>query len=102
MAQFSANTGDINDAAGPLGSISPEIADLHGQVSGHYSAGAGTPIEGHIDDVMSQWETVLPQFGAAGDGLQSVLYGSSTNYEAADAITAKAAAAHTPEGVKPE
>ena len=103
MSQFSVNTGDINDGAIRLGGMSSEIAELHGQVGDHYSAAEGTSISGQLDDLMDTWNAVLPTFGAAGDGLQSVLYGSASNYEAADEVTANAAdAAQAPGGARPE
>jgi hypothetical protein len=102
MSQFTANTGDIGDGASRLGSMSSEIAELHGQLGGHYSAGAGTSISGQLDDVMDTWNAVLPQFGAAGDGLQSALLGAASNYASADGVTADAAnAAEAPGGVQP-
>lgn len=102
MSQFSANTGDIGDGASRLGRISAEIAELHGQVGGHYSAAAGTSIDGQLDDLMDTWNVALPQFGAAGDGLQSALFGAASNYAAADGVTANAAdAAGAPGGVQP-
>ena len=102
MSQFSANTGDIGDGASRLGSISSEIAELHGQVGGHYSAAAGTSIDGQLDDLMGTWNALLPQFGVAGDSLRSALFGAASNYEAADGVTANAAdAAEAPSGVSP-
>lgn len=93
MSQFSANTGDIAEGGSRLAGLSGEIAELHGQVGEHYSAAAGTPIEGQLDEVMDTWGVVLPQFGATSDSLHLALGTTASNYEAADGVTADAAAA---------
>ena len=85
MSEFSVVTGVVDDMSTRLGVISPEVAELHGQVGTHSSAAAQTPLHGALSSLMGDWAEALPHFGLSGDRLQAAMRGAAAHYRAADA-----------------
>ena len=91
MSEFSVVTGAVEDMSTRLGVISPEVAELHGQVGTHSSAAAQTPLHGPLSSLMGDWAAALPHFGLSGERLQAAMQGAAAHYRAADAAVGAAA-----------
>jgi hypothetical protein len=91
MSSFSVVTSAVQDMSTRLGVISPEVAELHGQVGTHSSAAAQTSLHGPLSSLMGDWAAALPHFGLSGERLQAAMQGAAAHYRAADAAVGDAA-----------
>jgi hypothetical protein len=91
MSGFSVVTTTVEDMSTRLGVISPEVAELHGQVGAHSSAAAQTALHGALSSLMGDWAAALPHFGLSGERLQAAMQGAAAHYRAADTAVGQAA-----------
>jgi uncharacterized protein YukE len=74
----------VVQSAGRLGGISSQVADLHGQLGAHVSAGAGTLADGAVQTSFARWSTALPQYGQAADRLLVAMAAAAAGYQLTD------------------
>jgi hypothetical protein len=91
MSEFSVLTGVVEEMSARLGAISGGAAEFCGQLGGHVSAAAQTPVDGALGGLMGHWAVVLPRFGLAGERFGGALRGAAGAYGAAEGAVFEAA-----------
>jgi hypothetical protein len=90
MPAFLVDPNVVADASLRLGSVPRGVQDIHGQLARHVGAAAGTPAAGAIDDLLSRFSQVLPQFALASAHLSRAVGAAARDYHASDAAVAGA------------
>jgi hypothetical protein len=80
----------VADASLRLSAIPSGIEDVHQRLGHHLGAAAGTPAAGAIDDLLSRFSQVLPQFALASTHLSRAVSGAARDYHGTDAAVAHA------------
>ena len=80
----------VADASLRLECVPRGVEGIHAQLGRHLGAAAGTPAAGAIDDLLSRFSQVLPQFALAGTHLSRAVGGAARDYRASDASVAEA------------
>jgi hypothetical protein len=101
MPAFLVDPNLVSDASLRLGSVPREVEDIHGQLGRHVGAAAGTPASGAVDDLLSRFSNLLPQFALAGAHLSRAVGGAARDYHASDATVAEACERGTTGNEKP-
>lgn len=92
MSEFSVVTSEIQAMSARLGTISPDIDEITGQMGPHAGAAAQTPADAAMGELMGRWAAVLPRFGLSGDRLQAAMGGAAAAYDTTDSRVAASAA----------
>jgi hypothetical protein len=90
MPAFLVDPNVVTDASLRLSSVPRAVEGVHGQLGRHLGAAAGTPAAGAIDDLLSRFSQVLPQFALASAHLSRAVGSAARDYHDSDAAVAGA------------
>jgi hypothetical protein len=90
MPTFLVDPSVVADASLRLECVPSAVQDIHGRLGHHLGAAAGTPAAGAIDDLLSRFSHVLPQFALASAHLSQAINTAARDYHASDTAVAEA------------
>lgn len=90
MTEFDVVPNFVADASLRLGTVAGSVDEVHGRLSGHLGAAAGTPAADAVDNLLGSFSKVLPQFALAGVQLSRAVGDAASGYAGTDSAVAKA------------
>jgi hypothetical protein len=90
MPAFLVDPNVVADASLRLGNVPHGVEDIHERLGRHVGAAAGTPAAAAIDDLLSRFSGVLPQFALASAHLSRAVGSAARDYHASDTAVAEA------------